>query len=122
MRPHSFTAAHRLHSGLEFDRLYKQGRRHSDKYFTVLSRSNERSCARLGLSISAKSVGNAVARNRVKRIIRESFRLRLHELPAIDIVVNARPAVRDAANATLQRSLHSLWTHVIEQCAPSSLR
>jgi ribonuclease P protein component len=77
-------------------------------------------CARLGLAVAAKTIGNAVARNRVRRTIRESFRLAQHRLPPVDIVVSARAPARDAQRARLRASLEQLWSQVIRQCAPSS--
>jgi len=105
----SFTPAHRLRHKPEFDLLYREGRRHSDNLFLVLTRQNTLPHARLGLSISAKAVGNAVNRNRVKRAVRESFRLNMYRLPSVDIVVNARPPARTAPNPLLTRSLEQLW-------------
>ena len=105
----SFTPAHRLRHKPEFDLLYREGRRHSDSLFLILTRANTLAHARLGLSISAKAVGNAVNRNRVKRAVRESFRLSLHRLPPLDVVVNARSAARNAPNPLLTRSLEQLW-------------
>jgi ribonuclease P protein component len=105
----SFTPAHRLRHKPQFDLLYREGRRHSDNHFLILARPNTLIHARLGLSIAAKAVGNAVSRNRVKRVVRESFRLNLHRLPSIDIVVNARPPARNAPNLQLTRSLEQLW-------------
>jgi len=105
----SFTPAHRLRHKPQFDLLYREGRRHGDTYFLVLTRPNQLAHARLGLSIAGKAVGNAVNRNRVKRVIRESFRLNLHRLPLVDIVVNARPPARAAINPLLTRSLEQLW-------------
>ena len=105
----SFTPAHRLRHKPQFDLLYREGRRHSDNLFLVLTRPNSLTHARLGLSIAAKAVGNAVNRNRVKRVIRESFRLNLYRLPALDIVVNARPLARTTLNPLLARSLEQLW-------------
>jgi ribonuclease P protein component len=71
------------------------------------------------LAIAARIVGNAVRRNRIKRLIRESFRQHQHELPAVDLVVNARSAARDADNAAITRSLEEHWRRVVKQCAPS---
>jgi ribonuclease P protein component len=105
----SFSATQRLRHKPQFDLLYREGRRQSDALFVVVSRPNTLSHARLGLSISAKAVGNAVSRNRVKRVVRESFRLNLHRLPSIDVVVNARVPARTAPNAQLTRSLEQLW-------------
>jgi ribonuclease P protein component len=104
-----FTAAHRLHHKVQFDLVYREGRRSSDNNFLVLSRQNGLSHARLGLSISAKAVGNAVSRNRVKRAVRESFRNSLHRLPGADIVVNARSGAKTATNAALAHSLEQVW-------------
>jgi ribonuclease P protein component len=105
----SFTPAHRLRHKPQFDLLYREGRRHSDSLFLILTRPNTLTHARLGLSIAAKAVGNAVSRNRVKRVIRESFRLNLYRLPCIDVVVNARSPARTAPNPQLTRSLEQLW-------------
>jgi ribonuclease P protein component len=58
-----------------------------------------------------------VRRNHVKRLVRESFRRHQHELPAVDLVVNARSASRDAENAAIVRSLERHWRAVIKQCA-----
>ena len=104
-----FTPAHRLHRKAEFDLLYREGRRYADNFFLALARDNSLAHPRLGLSISAKAVGNAVNRNRVKRVVRESFRLNLTRLPAADIVINARGSAKTAENEFLMRSLEQLW-------------
>jgi ribonuclease P protein component len=104
-----FNQALRLRHKPQFDLLYREGRRHSDQYFLVLSKSNGEPHPRLGLSIAAKTVGNAVNRNRIKRVIRESFRIHAHRLPNVDIVVNARTAARAAPNLQLMRSIEQLW-------------
>jgi ribonuclease P protein component len=70
---------------------------------------NQETHARLGLAIATKTFGSAVARNRIKRIARESFRLHQHALPALDITVAARAAARTALGAELRASLDQLW-------------
>ena len=113
-----FQPAQRLRHKSEFDRVYKDSRRSSDGCFAILIRNSGGSIPRLGLSIAARIIGNAVRRNRIKRLIRESFRHHQHELPAVDIVVNARSGARDADKTVLTRSLEKHWRTVIKICAP----
>jgi ribonuclease P protein component len=110
-----FTPAQRLHNKSEFDRVYKDARRFADALFAIFVRSNGSSTPRLGLSIAARIVGNAVRRNRIKRLIRQHQ----HDLPAVDIVVNARAGARNADNASIVRSLERHWQSVAKQCAQS---
>jgi ribonuclease P protein component len=86
-----------------------QGRRFGDTYFSISALPNHAAQPRLGLAIATKTFGTAVARNRIKRITRESFRLNQHTLPALDVTVAARPAARDASPALLRASLAKLW-------------
>ncbi len=111
----------RLRRKGDFDAAYARGRRTSDGLFSVTMRVNEAGAPRLGLAVAVKVAGNAVARNRLRRIIRESFRLHQHELPAVDLVVSARPGTRGAAPQALRASLAALWRKVSEQCATSQL-
>jgi len=64
------------------------------------------------MAVGVRTVGSAVRRNRIRRIIRESFRLHQHELPAVDIVVHARARSRDADDGELSASLNKLWGQV----------
>jgi ribonuclease P protein component len=61
----------------------------SNQYFLLLAKPNGLASSRLGLVIAKKNVRLAVQRNRIKRIVRETFRLHRAQ-PAIDIVVLAR--------------------------------
>ena len=67
---------------------------------------------RLGLAISKKVAKNAFQRNRLKRIIRESFRTHRAELLGVDIVVMCRPGAKEVANAVLFASLNSHWNTI----------
>jgi ribonuclease P protein component len=109
----------RLRHKRDFDAIYARGRRMANELFTVTIRNNQTGAARLGLAVAVKVAGGAVARNRLRRTIRESFRLHQHELPAVDVVVSARPPARAASAAALRASLASLWKKLEEQCASS---
>jgi ribonuclease P protein component len=79
-----------LRKGWEFDQVYSSGKRLHGKGFTLICRANSSGASRLGISVHRKIRG-AVKRNRIKRIIRESFRLRQKQYPAeADIVFAVR--------------------------------
>jgi ribonuclease P protein component len=117
--PRTFTAAQRLHNKAEFDRVYRHSRRLGDAMFAVFICDTGYHTPRLGLSTAARIVGNAVRRNRIKRLVRESFREHQHELPNVDIVFNARAGVCQADNASIRRSLERHWQAISRRCAPS---
>lgn len=122
-RPLGFPPQRRLRRKSEFDAVYKLGRRMvADGLLTINAGRNDNLGPRLGLTVATRAAGNAVERNRVRRVIRESFRLTQQSLPSFDIVVGARAAVRTATNAQLRDSLHKLWPKLIKTCAslPSS--
>lgn len=115
----NFTPTQRLVHKPQFDAVYQKGSKLGDSCFLVLIRPNDTNMARLGLSVSARTVGNAVNRNRIKRVIRNSFRLAAAQLPAVDIVINTRPGARDASNAQLAERLSQHWKNVVKRCAAS---
>lgn len=104
----------------DFENAYRRGRRLGDPMFSVSVSPNAIGGPRLGLSVGAKVIGNAVARNRLRRIIRESFRQAQHDLPAADIIVGARAAARGAPAIRIRQSLAGLWQKVATTCVPSS--
>jgi ribonuclease P protein component len=73
---------------------------------------HEQGVARLGLAIARKQVRRAVARNRLKRIVRESFRHRSEALHGIDLVVMARADAAKADKTTLRESLDRLMRRI----------
>jgi ribonuclease P protein component len=100
----------------QFKRVFANPIRSADQYFTVLARVNDREYPRLGLAISRKAAASAVQRNRIKRVIRESFRHKPDKLPPVDVVVMARPLAATANNAELGLSLSRHWSRVRRKC------
>jgi ribonuclease P protein component len=113
-------AQRRLRRKSDFEAAYARGRRFGNGFFAVTAKPNDTGAPRLGLAVSVKNAGNSVERNRLRRTIRESFRLHQHELPPVDVVVSARARARDATGEELRASLALLWKKVTEQCAAPS--
>lgn len=99
----------------EFDRVFEKPVRSSDSYFTVLARPNEMDHARLGLVISKRRVRHAVGRNRLKRIIRENFRLSTQNC-CVDYVVLAGQQGSKGNNSELFKSLDKHWKNIKKRC------
>ena len=89
--------------------MFREGQRSADRYFTVLYCGNGSSEPRLGFAISRQRVRLAVGRNRLRRLVRESFRHIRPELPGVDIVVMARDAAGSADREQLAGSLARHW-------------
>lgn len=86
-----FPRTARLLSQAQFDRVYQQGRKLVGPGLVAWVLPSGAPSSRLGLSVSRK-VGGAVARNRVKRVLREAFRqLETPPDPPLDLVLVARP-------------------------------
>lgn len=110
----------RLLSAAQYKKVFDQtGHRSVDRCFTVLAHANGQEYGRLGLAVSKKVLKSAVARNRVKRIARESFRHHRAQLAGFDIVVLVRNGVADADNKALFSSLERHWLNVATRCKRS---
>ena len=80
MKRLSFPKEKRIRSNMLFRKILSSGRCFRNEILTIYTAQNDCGFSRLGISVS-KSCGNAVKRNRLKRLVREVFRQNQHEIP-----------------------------------------
>jgi ribonuclease P protein component len=97
-----FPKANRVLRRADFRQAYEKGRKYQAKYFTafVLTHADEQ--PRLGITATRK-MGNSVARNRARRLVREVFRKNKQLVPSgIDIIINVNSALSEALYQDLE--------------------
>jgi ribonuclease P protein component len=100
-----FPASCRLRTSREYTQVWRQGRRCHTTHLLVIALSGSTTETRLGISVSRK-VGNAVCRNRIKRWLREYFRLHRTRLAAgVDLSVVVKPGAAALGHAALDQEL-----------------
>lgn len=103
-----FRACNRLKRPEEFKLVFSSKQRSSDKSYLFLARQNNLNQARLGLAVPKKHISKSVDRNKLKRIIREGFRIRKSQLEGKDIVVVVKGPV-NCKNKSIESSLVTHW-------------
>ncbi|MES2604510.1 MAG: ribonuclease P protein component [Pseudomonadota bacterium] len=110
------TREHRLLKAHDFSQVFEGAKiKVSSPQLLLLGVASDQQHARIGLVISKKNVGDAVERNRVKRLCREVFRHRSAQLPVLDIVVLARPGLNALSNEKIVGMLNRLLDGMSEQ-------
>ncbi|MGR8932615.1 MAG: ribonuclease P protein component [Gammaproteobacteria bacterium] len=112
----SFPDLYRLRTPADYKKVFTDPVKSTDRYFTVLAIHNPLPHPRLGLAIAKKAIRKAVARNRIKRAVRESFRLQRQQIINIDIVVLARGDAAKADAQILRKSLERHWLKLVDRC------
>ncbi|MEF8726105.1 MAG: ribonuclease P protein component [Candidatus Bipolaricaulota bacterium] len=100
MSHNSFTKENRLKTEKDFSRVYRDGRRFEGDFFVFYLLEKEEGKPRIGI-VTPKGIGSAVERNRVKRIIRESFRKNKGIFDSYDFIVKPQKEVIDFNNPVL---------------------
>jgi ribonuclease P protein component len=122
----SFPKSRRLLRHADFDRVYKQGRRHFAADVTViyLRRPKEQESAglRIGFAVG-KTLGGAVQRNRIKRRLGEAARLAgFPDNLAVDVVMNPKRSVLSVEFSVLQAEVAKAFETMMRSIARDALR
>ena len=112
MTGESFSREYRLTNAADYQYVFADARRFGNPNFTLLVRANSLGYPRLGLAIAKKSVKLAVNRNRIKRLIRESFRHEITELPPIDIIAMCRTSAVELPSSEIRTQLDTQWRYI----------
>jgi len=105
----SFGKSNRLLSSGAYKKVFEQNKKVSDNSFLILARKKQQDCPRMGLAVAKKVLRFAVDRNRLKRLIRESFRQHKTQLKSFDVVVMVRKDCQKFNNSQLLLKLDKLW-------------
>ena len=104
-----FNRTQGLKKDSDFRKVYKHGKSFSSRYLVMYILNNKSENSRIGISVS-KKVGKAIIRNKVRRRIKEAYRLNIDENVKIgyDIVFIARVAIKDAEYKDIEKSMKHL--------------
>src|SRR5687767_15184980 len=113
MPSHRFGKSQRVRRRSEFQHAFDAGYRVSSRYFTLILTPGATPASRLGI-VASRKFGNAVHRNRAKRLIREVFRRTdSRETPGLDLIVIPRRELLDAAYANFEHDFRA----TLKRCA-----
>jgi ribonuclease P protein component len=108
-----FSREDRLVSKHDFQSVFAQPAKMSRSYLTVLYRPNSFGRPRLGLMVGKKYFKRAVDRNRVRRVLRESFRQRKSQMKGLDIVLIVRSECAVLSAKALREKVDRLWLEFV---------
>jgi ribonuclease P protein component len=115
-----FPRSARLLTGRDYQRVMRGGARVHTANLMLVVASGVGTQARLGLAVSRRRVRLAHERNRIKRVARETFRLNHHDMPAMDVVVLAKPGADGLPMEDLQRQMSQALRKASRKCVRSS--
>jgi ribonuclease P protein component len=115
----NFSRELRLLTPTHFEYVFNNAIPAVSPQITLLARTNNINNPRLGITLAKKRVKQANERNRIKRIIRESFRLQKQKIPNVDIVVVGKTGLDKLSNQELFSLLNKLWKKLAQRCAKS---
>ena len=111
----SFSRDRRLLAKAEFQAVFDESKKVSQRYLLALYRPNQQAEARVGIMVGKRAVHLAVERNQIKRVIRESFRVNQTKLQGLDIIVIVRNQCNVLTKVQLREGVEKLWQNLSTQ-------
>jgi len=108
-----------LRAAGDFSYVFEKAKKVYGDHLTLLFRPTDLGYPRLGLAVSKKHTRNAIVRNRVRRIAKESFRLTTENLGSVDIVILSKKGIAEVDAKILRQSIDKQWQVMIKKCAKS---
>jgi ribonuclease P protein component len=116
MADYRFTRQQRLLNAGDFKRVFDNTKfKASTRELLILGAANDLGHSRLGFIIAKKNIRTAVHRNRIKRIIREFFRVHCSELDTADLIIMARRGFDQRSNSEINAAFSDLWKKLVRQ-------
>ncbi|MFU8837497.1 MAG: ribonuclease P protein component [Thiohalomonadaceae bacterium] len=111
----------RLLSATDFKQVFASACKAGNPHLTILVRANGLAYPRLGMAISRKAVRRAVARNRIKRQLREYFRHHQQQIGNFDLVILCKPGIDKLDKAALRDSVANCFAYMFKRCKPTCI-
>ncbi len=115
----SFPRRSRLLTKAEFNNVFTEPLKVSQRTLLVLCKSNQKEHARVGIIVGKRVAKHAVTRNRIRRVVRESFRFNQARLTGLDIVVIARQQCDILSNEKIRKGIDDLWERLLKNLSSS---
>jgi ribonuclease P protein component len=109
----NFPRQYRLVTQAEYKALFNQSNKVSYRFLTILYKKNNNLYGRIGLIVGKRVAKKAVTRNKIKRVIRESFRFQQQKLSGIDLIVIARKQCDKLSKQKLREGIDQLWEKLL---------
>lgn len=105
----SFSRNQRVITRAEFKSIFDSSKKIAQRNLVLLFKPNAKPHARLGVVVGKRTAKSAVLRNRIKRVIRESFRSNQDRLKRVDIIIIARKPCETLNKDILRKGIDKLW-------------
>ena len=115
-KPFGFLLKQRICRAAEFQIVFKQGKRLFEACFICHVLKTDRDYARLGVITNKKNCRLATDRNRIRRQIRERFRLNQHQLAGMDVVIALKSSVEKITDQEQAQCIEKLLSQLVVRC------